>query len=85
MAHYEPRAAAAELAAEATAARVAAASEQENLHALRLAMDKATPEDRDALAFQVRRSERIVEALQASAKEKDQEAAQILAQVTVVS
>lgn len=85
MGHYEPRTTAAELAAEAAAARVAAASEEENLHALRLAMDQASAGDKDALAFQVRRSQNIVDALQVTAKEKDQEAAQIRGQLTVVS
>lgn len=79
MATFEPHAAVAELTAEATAARVAAAKEEENLLALRAA-DKP-----HALAFQIRRSERIVAALQAEAHEKEQEAARIRAQLTVVS
>lgn len=72
MATYEPHAAAAELEADAAAARVAAAKEQENLLELRD-------------AHQIRRSERIVAALQAEAHEKEQEAARIRAQLTVVS
>lgn len=85
MATFEPHAAAAELTAEATAARVAAAKEEENLLALRAAVQTAAAGEQDALAFQVRRSERIVAALQAEADEKEQEAARIRAQLTVVS
>lgn len=85
MATFEPNAAAAELTAEATAARVAAAKEEENLLALRAAVEAAGADERDALAFQVRRSERIVAALQSDADAKEQEAARIRAQLTVVS
>lgn len=85
MATFEPHAAAAELTAEATAARVAAAKEEENLLALRAELVAGTAEDSVALSFLVRRSERIVQALRAEAAEKDAEAARIRIQLTVVS
>lgn len=84
MGHYDPRTAADELTAEANAAQAAAAREAENLLAHRAAME-ANPDDREALAFQVQRSERIVAEQEATAASKAREAARIRAQLKSVS
>ncbi|MFC5268501.1 hypothetical protein ACFPJ1_40885 [Kribbella qitaiheensis] len=84
MGHYEPSATAAELIAEANADAAAAVRELENLRAHRAALE-ANPDDREALAFQVERSERIVAELEATAAAKSREAARIQAQLKSVS
>ena len=86
MGHYDPRAAADELYAEARAARAAAERELVNMGAHLEAMKAASsPEEWEALSFQARRSKRIADAEFENASAKSAEAARLSAQVTVVS